>query len=62
MPRKPVLIWSKGTCMVGCLVDGREGDDLAFMDPKSDALLPWPSHWMELPTPPVGGDTPGHRS
>jgi hypothetical protein len=52
MPRTAVLLWSAGYCMVGCLV-GDAGELPAFMDPRNDSLLPWPSHWMELPLAPL---------
>lgn len=56
LPREEVLLWTGGRCVVGVLVSGSssEGDRSDFMDSWSDSILPWPSHWMPLPSPPRG--------
>jgi hypothetical protein len=49
-----ILIVSAGTCRIAILVvgDGPEGQWQAFMDPHTDELYPWPTHWMPLPEAP----------
>ncbi len=53
MPRTAVLLWAGGYCMVGCRVCGDPGESAVFMDPRTDSILPTPSHWTELPRPPM---------
>jgi hypothetical protein len=56
VPRHEVLVWSEGKYFVAILVPSQSGADNAgdFMDVNSSNLLPWPSHWAELPEPPLG--------
>lgn len=51
----PVLIWIEQSCSVALLVEGSDakGSWRVFMDPRSDEALPWPTHWMPLPQPPL---------
>ncbi|WP_165357615.1 DUF551 domain-containing protein [Sphingosinicella sp. CPCC 101087] len=53
-PSEEVLIFTKGGCRIAVLVkDPADNSDVGdFMDPKSGDLLPWPTHWMPLPSPP----------
>ncbi len=54
----PLLIWSNGACAVAVVVEGTDesGPWQVFMDARSDEILPWPSHWMQLPHPPLEGE------
>jgi hypothetical protein len=49
-----VLVWSGGRCVVAVLLTGRDerGAWRDFMDPVTDGLLEWPTHWAPLPPPP----------
>ena len=51
-----VLVWSAGKPVVGSLlIDQRpDGTELkSFMDVLGNEILPWPTHWMRIPPPPL---------
>lgn len=52
LPADPALIFAEGVYYLAVLVEG-DGDPV-FMDLHSWDLLPWPSHWTDLPPPPTG--------
>ena len=52
LPTGVALIFADGACYVAVLVG--DGDNPTFMDPHTSDLLPWPTHWMELPSAPAG--------
>jgi len=49
-----LLIWVDGGCALAVMVEGSDskGPWRVFMDPRSDEILPWPTHWMALPSAP----------
>ena len=51
LPRGPALILVDGACYVAVLVGTAQ--EPAFMELHTSDLLPWPSHWTELPPPPT---------
>lgn len=50
LPSGAALVYAEGALYVAVLVD--DGTDQAFMELHTCDLLPWPSHWMDLPPPP----------
>ena len=58
LPAGTVLIWADGRPMIGVLVhgilNGKPRRD--FMDPRSDELLPWPTHWKAITRPDEAGE------
>lgn len=50
LPSEAALIFADGVYYLAVLVDA--AGEAAFMDVHSSDLLPWPSHWMGLPSPP----------
>ena len=53
LPLGEVLVWSGGRAVVARLYPASE--DLAqplCIDPRTDDILDWPTHWMPLPPPP----------
>ena len=54
LPTGTVLIWAGGQPMIGVLAhgiaSGKRWQD--FFDPRTDELLPWPTHWKAI-TPPM---------
>lgn len=53
MPKGDVLIFAEGQYHVATLIGKRGAKDVdVFMDVHSSSLLPWPSHWSDLPPPP----------
>ena len=61
MPSHDVLLWVEGRCVIGFRLAGvtRGKSWSVFMDSRTDALLPEPSHWMALPGPPHSGPDDG---
>ncbi|PSJ43253.1 hypothetical protein C7I55_02425 [Sphingomonas deserti] len=57
LPEGPLLIVSEGRCCIAVLVGGTgpEGAWQVFMDPYTDALYAWPTHWLPLPDLPDQG-------
>jgi hypothetical protein len=51
LPEHEVLIYCRGEYRLAVLLAAGDADPV-FMDVHSSDLLPWPSHWMELPSPP----------
>jgi hypothetical protein len=56
LPAGAALIFAEGEYHVAVVVDGES--DPAFMGVHSWDLLPWPSHWMELPPAPSAEPLP----
>ena len=52
LPADAALICADGIYYLAVLVG--TAADPAFMELHSSDLLPWPSHWMNLPPPPAG--------
>lgn len=50
LPTEAALVFAEGAYYLAVVVD--PASDPAFMDLHSWDLVPWPSHWMELPPPP----------
>jgi hypothetical protein len=55
LPVGTVLLWADGQPMIGILIQGRMNGRpwQDFMDPRTDELLPWPTHWRPI-APPQG--------
>jgi len=56
LPSGEVIVWVESKMRIAVFVrPSPESDDCErfFMDPNSDELLPWPSHWHTLPPRPV---------
>lgn len=53
LPSAEALILAEGVYYLAILVADPDGGEPAFLDIHSSDLLPWPSHWMELPPPPA---------
>ena len=51
-PSRPVLVYAGGDYYLAVLVEEPVGSEPAFLDVHSADLVPWPSHWAELPEPP----------
>lgn len=51
LPTDAALIFAEGAYYLAVVVDA--ATDPVFMDLHSWDLVPWPSHWMELPPPPT---------
>ncbi len=51
LPAGEVLIWSRGFCAIAVLVPEDKSGPAAFMDARSELILPWPEYWMPVPCP-----------
>lgn len=53
LPAGTVLLWADGRPMIGTLIQGRANGKpwKDFMDPRTDELLPWPTHWRPIVPP-----------
>ncbi len=49
LPKGEILVWAGDRPVVAILVTNGGRD---FLDARTLDLLPWPTHWMELPAPP----------
>ena len=52
-PSGEVLVWSAGRAVVAEIVPADETSAQPLcVDPRTDDILAWPTHWMKLPPPP----------
>jgi hypothetical protein len=53
LPTEEVIVWVESKMRIALFVGtGPHSAEPFCMDARSDELLPWPSHWHELPPKP----------
>jgi hypothetical protein len=55
LPEGDILVWSAGKAVVGSLLLHRKADGAetrSFIDVLGNEILPWPTYWMLIPSPP----------
>ena len=54
LPQGEVLVWSGGRRVVAQLIPADEHSPQPLcIDPRTDDILAWPTHWMPLPPLPA---------